>query len=387
MKQDTTQVKQTAMVMTFTSANSSEYPTIYAKDEWQIALADSKIAKLFGDKAGQYTQEEINNKLAEVAQAGAMPVVLADSTESVTSPAENTLYLIYGSSDSSVLFDKYTWTSAEGWSKVGSVNVDMTNVVTKSEDFTTDYLLQASGTKSAKSNNNIAASDVETILKDFKGTANRGNITSPAAGSLADMLNKFHDNGNELGGGVATIPVASEGTLGGINIGYQKDDTNKNYPVQLDENHKAYVNVPWSGNENLATASSAGLMSADQFKQLKYYQTDIECRNNAEFVNKVLEAFNAQTDKTTAFIAPLKITATNIFGFGLTGDSEHRLMATFVRNSTTATAFTVHFQTSGYNFCVTYNGLNKEAPEDSSFTLYFEEYSTKAIENPVITIM
>ena len=47
------------------------------------------------------------------------------------------------------------------------------------------------------------------------------------------------------GGGGYTLPVATAGALGGIRIGYSQ--TGKNYPVQLDNNNKAYVNVPWEG--------------------------------------------------------------------------------------------------------------------------------------------
>ena len=39
------------------------------------------------------------------------------------------------------------------------------------------------------------------------------------------------------------LPVAADGTLGGIQLGYTQ--TGRNYPVQLD-NEKAYVNVPWT---------------------------------------------------------------------------------------------------------------------------------------------
>ena len=48
----------------------------------------------------------------------------------------------------------------------------------------------------------------------------------------------------------ANIPVASMTNLGEVKLGYQTDNTNKNYAVQLDENNRAYVNVPWtSGTE------------------------------------------------------------------------------------------------------------------------------------------
>lgn len=41
-----------------------------------------------------------------------------------------------------------------------------------------------------------------------------------------------------------TLPVASEGALGGIKVGYS-GTTEKTYAVKLDANNKAYVEVPW----------------------------------------------------------------------------------------------------------------------------------------------
>lgn len=47
------------------------------------------------------------------------------------------------------------------------------------------------------------------------------------------------------GGGGYTLPVATDGALGGIRIGFSQ--SGKNYPLLLDSNNKAYVNVPWEG--------------------------------------------------------------------------------------------------------------------------------------------
>lgn len=58
------------------------------------------------------------------------------------------------------------------------------------------------------------------------------------------------------------IPAASNDNVGGIKIGYIQNK--KNYPVALDGNNKAYVNVPWSDTDTTyevmtgATASAAG---------------------------------------------------------------------------------------------------------------------------------
>lgn len=58
------------------------------------------------------------------------------------------------------------------------------------------------------------------------------------------------------------IPTADSNNIGGIKTGYTQNG--KNYPVVLDENKKAYVNVPWTDTDTTyevmtgATASAAG---------------------------------------------------------------------------------------------------------------------------------
>lgn len=58
------------------------------------------------------------------------------------------------------------------------------------------------------------------------------------------------------------VPAASNDNIGGIKTGYTQNG--KNYPVVLDENKKAYVNVPWTDNDTTyevmtpATANAAG---------------------------------------------------------------------------------------------------------------------------------
>lgn len=43
------------------------------------------------------------------------------------------------------------------------------------------------------------------------------------------------------------VPAASNDNIGGIKTGYTQNG--KNYPVTLDENKKAYVNVPWTDTD------------------------------------------------------------------------------------------------------------------------------------------
>lgn len=65
------------------------------------------------------------------------------------------------------------------------------------------------------------------------------------------------------------IPIATTSENGGIKIGYTLNG--KNYPIVLDEEGKAYVNVPWSDLDTkyeVATQTSNGLMSSVDKKKL-----------------------------------------------------------------------------------------------------------------------
>ena len=86
------------------------------------------------------------------------------------------------------------------------------------------------------------------------------SYNSKYSGSEVDALLDKVDNG---------IPLATSSTNGGIKIGYTSND--KNYPVVLDSDGKAYVNVPWSDLDTkyeVATQTSNGLMSSDDKKKL-----------------------------------------------------------------------------------------------------------------------
>ena len=64
------------------------------------------------------------------------------------------------------------------------------------------------------------------------------------------------------------LPTASDSVLGGVKIGYAESD--KNYAVQLDNNNKAYVTVPWTdtkvtevGNHYTPSADADQQLSVD----------------------------------------------------------------------------------------------------------------------------
>lgn len=78
------------------------------------------------------------------------------------------------------------------------------------------------------------------------------------------------------------VPAASNDNIGGIKTGYTQ--SGKNYPVTLDENKKAYVNVPWTDTDTTykvmtgatsTTNGKAGLVpGAAAGQQTRYLRAD-----------------------------------------------------------------------------------------------------------------
>nr|DAQ92187.1 MAG TPA: receptor binding complex [Crassvirales sp.] len=75
-----------------------------------------------------------------------------------------------------------------------------------------------------------------------------------------------------------TLKKADDLHLGGIKVGYRQTTTGaepRNYPVELDVNDKAFVNVPWKNTEyNPATTSANGLMSSTDKTKLDSIATN-----------------------------------------------------------------------------------------------------------------
>lgn len=125
---------------------------------------------------------------------------------------------------------------ASKWEKLGDfrATVDLADYAKKSEAVG-DIDVQES------------ASAVNFEYKDINGTRlgyfslERASENVAGVMSSADRkkLNGIADNANNY-----SLPTASSTIKGGITLGYPQ--SGKNYPVVLDSNGKAYVNVPWT---------------------------------------------------------------------------------------------------------------------------------------------
>jgi hypothetical protein len=69
-----------------------------------------------------------------------------------------------------------------------------------------------------------------------------------------DTMYLIDGEGGSGGGGTYTLPAASSSALGGIKTGYTQ--SGQNYPVALDANNAAYVNVPFTNIVYLTSESA-----------------------------------------------------------------------------------------------------------------------------------
>ena len=96
----------------------------------------------------------------------------------------------------------------------------------------------------------------ETIaLSDIDGTADLQaieNLTGTSGFLKKTGTNTWSLDTNTY---LTNVPLAANGTRGGVQIGYTTDATNHNYAVQL-SNEKMYVNVPWTDNDTKVTSAA-----------------------------------------------------------------------------------------------------------------------------------
>lgn len=114
------------------------------------------------------------------------------------------------------------------------------------------------------------ANDIQFVLKAIDNSEIDWPSLDPATSTKAGImtakdkvkLDEIAPNANNY-----SLPLAANGTRGGIQLGYAANG--RNYPVQL-SGEKAYVNVPWTDTNTiygLATSTNDGLMSrADKTK-------------------------------------------------------------------------------------------------------------------------
>lgn len=97
-------------------------------------------------------------------------------------------------------------------------------------------LLQLTNADNSKSNMHVPLAQSPGV-SDTGLTSGQDGIMSMSDKVKLDSIDNFANN--------YTLKNATASDLGGIKIGFNADNTSKNYPVSLQDDGKAYVHVPW----------------------------------------------------------------------------------------------------------------------------------------------
>lgn len=210
------------------------------------------------------------NGYVPLTQLGNLDTIVAEVVTAL--PTTNIKKHIYLVKDASGVtqnqYEEYLYTGdtsatydASKWEKLGDfrATVDLADYAKKSDAI---MELQIDYTTMGIDVNYLTVSE-NTVL---------GFTLDPATSMLAGIMtasDKTKLDGIANNANNYSLPTASSTTKGGITLGYSQID--KNYPVMLDGNGKAYVYVPWTDTNttySLATSTNNGLMSADDKTKL-----------------------------------------------------------------------------------------------------------------------
>lgn len=206
----------------------------------QVLMADGSVKEV-GGKSGIAGLDTNGN--VPLANLGNLDTTVAEVVTALpTSNIKRHIYLVKDSDTANNKYEEYVYTGdisaaydSTKWEKLGDfrATVDLADYAKKNK---------------AANELNITPheSQVNFTLLDIDGgeisDTVLGQATSTQAGVMIPSdkkkLDGIANNANNY-----SLPTASSTIKGGITLGYSQNG--KNYPVVLDTNGKAYVNVPW----------------------------------------------------------------------------------------------------------------------------------------------
>lgn len=211
--------------------------TVLVKNtNWQ-EVAGGTLNKIIGDKADKVSGAT-NGNFAGL-----------DSNGNLTDSGSKASDFLTSHQDISGKADKVSSPTSGNFAGLDS-NGNLTDSGHKHSDYKTAQTAVSDPTASGTTDEFIA-----TLSQDANGVITPAKKTvqdaSQSVHGLMSAADKTKLDGVAEGANNYSLPTASSTAKGGILIGFTQSD--KNYPVQLDGNNKAYVNVPWSN-----TTYSAG---------------------------------------------------------------------------------------------------------------------------------
>jgi hypothetical protein len=127
-------------------------------------------------------------------------------------------------------------------------------------------------------------------------TGNGTLAVTTTGGSAGEFL--AYDGSWGTPTGTYTLPLAANGTRGGIQLGYAQNA--KNYPVQI-SSEKAYVNVPWTDNNDNTTYSISSTQTGgtNPNPYLTLTSANPSSTDNVQFIGEVVTVTRNDDDTIT----------------------------------------------------------------------------------------
>lgn len=207
----------------------------------QVLMADGSVKEV-GGKSGIAGLDTNGN--VPLANLGNLDTTVAEVVTALpTSNIKRHIYLVKDSDTANNKYAEYVYTGdisaaydSTKWEKLGDfrATVDLADYAKKDEalhEFNAQYTL----TSVYFEFKNVNGSPISSFEMHSASSERAGLMMAPDKNKL-DGIAKNANN--------YSLPTASSTTKGGITLGYSQ--SGKNYPVALDGNGKAYVNVPWT---------------------------------------------------------------------------------------------------------------------------------------------
>lgn len=155
------------------------------------------------------------------------------------------------------------------WEKLGEYtpSIDLSEYSLKSQTVSSAAFVANSGnTQLQLTNANGSKSSVYVPIAQTPGVSSSGQLTSGQNGFMS-VSDKIKLNGIAESANNYVLKKATSSDLGGIKIGFNANNTSKNYPITLDANNKAYVHVPWTDTQtdisNCVKTDQSSTINAD----------------------------------------------------------------------------------------------------------------------------
>lgn len=133
------------------------------------------------------------------------------------------------------------------WEKLGEYtpSIDLSEYSLKRQTVSSAAFVANSGnTQLQLTNADGSKSSVYVPIAEIPGVSSSGQLTSGQNGFMS-VSDKVKLNGIAESANNYVLKKATISDLGGIKIGFDANNTSKNYPVSLESDGTAYVHVPW----------------------------------------------------------------------------------------------------------------------------------------------